>query len=122
MRQRMGECPEGQGTWDSASHPRLTQYLMVLPSGSVSSPHLAKQEGEGALLARGLNTWNAAPPSHSLGLLKSERSQGPDERLPLSAQPVAQWLARVGTSLCSETRFHVVQTSCEVTTQAKVAF
>lgn len=118
----MGEGPEGQGIWDSASHQRLTQYLMVLPSGSVSSPHLAKQEGEGALLARGLNTWNAAPPSHSLWLLKSERSQGPDECLPLSAQPVSRSLAGVGTSLCFETRFYVVQTSCAVTIQAKVAF
>lgn len=55
MRQRMGKGPEGQGCWDSVSHQRLTQYLMVLPSGSVSSPHLAKQEGEGRCL-QGVST------------------------------------------------------------------
>lgn len=50
MRQRMGE-----GVLRRAGDSGLTQYLMVRPSGNVSSPHLvAKQEGEGALLARGL--------------------------------------------------------------------
>lgn len=49
MRPGMGRGPGGQGMWGSALHWGLTQYLILLPSGIVSSPHLvAKQEGGGA--------------------------------------------------------------------------
>lgn len=70
MRPGMGRGLGGQGMWGSALHWGLTQYLILLPSGIVSSPHLvAKQEG-GVLIAPGLST-----PHPPLWLLKSECSR-----------------------------------------------
>lgn len=95
MRQGMGEGPRGQGTWGSTLHQGLTQYLIVLPSGSFSSPHLvAKQEGGVADCTRSQGQ-NLAPPHPPL----SECSQALSECLPFFAQPPSlSELVRVGRS------------------------
>lgn len=64
MRPGISQDPGGQGMWGSALHRGLTQYLILLPSGIVSSPHLvAKQEGGGADCTRSQHP-NKAPLTH----------------------------------------------------------